>query len=508
MDVSSTSDNAQPEALDLRHAVTQNEYRVQKQISKGSYGDVFVAERISDGRLVCLKQMDLEFLSTGERNGCLEEVRLLQSLPHHPHIIRLYDAFWDVSIVAIKHRLVLSLEYAAAGDLDVFIQSQPRDVTQTLRIFAQVLTGVGFLHSRHILHRDLKSKNIFCFNDERVVVGDFGTCKPLASTVAMAKTLVGSPLYMSPELLDDEPYSFSTDVWSLGCVLYELLTSRTPFAAPSYPAVVLKITKAAYDPLPPSIPGDVQGLVAKMLQRDPHERPSIAEILDMEIVKQHCQDVRAVNAEPREDVESVSSEEEPPPEYQETEEAVDCIDPSRVAEESFEDCGQPSGEKDTAHFLLPPPAPVTTTKALTHAELVHDSSGLPLPPPPAPQSRKPNSTSSTAAVYPTDRARLASILSRERLQMHRQHKTQAASSDDTSRYLSCIPHLDADRVPSNAGTRVVKKKPTPRTASSPPQAQRIRPRASLPETNMMIVGTKVRAVVDGSKVSSRAPGQH
>lgn len=155
----------------------------------------------------------------------------------------------------------------------------------------QIVKGVAFLHARNVLHRDLKPHNVFLFRSSeqstgiltgvRTVVGDFGSSKTLSSSAALAQTVVGSPLYMSPELLESEPHGPPTDVWSLGCLLYELLVGQPPFRAPSYPAVVRKITRGEYAPLTVEQAGDdkVRELVGLMLQRDPSRRPTADDLL-------------------------------------------------------------------------------------------------------------------------------------------------------------------------------------------------------------------------------------
>ncbi|RHY07370.1 hypothetical protein DYB25_013496 [Aphanomyces astaci] len=106
------------------------------------------------------------------------------------------------------------------------------------------------MHGCHVLHRDLKPKNVFVFENGRVVVGDFGISKCLDLSNGFAQTLVGSPAYMCPEIFEGQPYHFKADVWALGCILYELLTGRCPFKASSYPALVTRITSGVFDPLP------------------------------------------------------------------------------------------------------------------------------------------------------------------------------------------------------------------------------------------------------------------
>lgn len=447
----------------LRRCWSSDEYTIIKQISKGSYGDVYLAERHLDSKRVCLKQVDLDFLSAHERLGCVEEIRLLRSLPHHPHIVQCFDAFVETAATPENTCLMLVLEYGDAGDLDMFIQSSLETagsipVENALQIVAQIASGLAFLHSNRILHRDIKSKNVFRFSDGRVAIGDFGTSKSLTQTTALAHTLVGSPLYMSPELLDGHAYSYPSDVWSLGCVLYEVLAGHTPFLAASYPAVVFKISKGVYDPLAATIPAEVAQLVASMLALDPQKRPTMDEILAMPVVRNYVDFDLAAQV--------YSSHESP-----------------------TQNVSAPVTE---VPVLLPPPAPVLV--AVTPAPLaVHEASIVPVPPPPpAPviAKAKPTDQRQSQAIYPTSRASLANILSRERLHVHRQRRSELETALPTN-LLSCVPVLDAtgvERPPTTTPQRGMRMRPATTTSKR-------RPGAAVPPDTMMVIGKKVDSVL-------------
>jgi serine/threonine protein kinase len=316
------------------------------------------------------------------------------------------------------------------------------------------VTGLSFLHQHHVLHRDIKSKNIFRFSDGRVVIGDFGACKSLVHTMVLANTVVGSPLYMSPELLDGQPYSFSSDIWSLGCLLYELFAGTTPFVAASYPAVLFRITKGTYGQLPSSVPEDIQSLVARMLSLDPAQRPTVEDLLLLPAIQSRLIDSQAA---PRDSLmEGATSGSD----TMAIDIAVVAVDGSNVSS-SYPPIPEASHGEE---FLLPPPPPMSAAQLITPR-----TKDPPLPSPPPQTSTKPQHKSQRTNVsigYPTNRASIANvsarrsysivasalvetevhlffafqILSRERLHLHKDQQRQAATTAGAeAKFLSCVP---------------------------------------------------------------------
>ncbi|KAG1697298.1 hypothetical protein DVH05_016582 [Phytophthora capsici] len=200
------------------------------------------------------------------------------------NIIKFHEAFWADNPDEL---LILSLEYADGGDLEQYLRSNSIQEAKAREIFTQVAQGVDHLHRNRVVHRDLKCGNVFLFQSGRVVLGDFGTSKQLPPASdsqvlgpeALTSIVVGSPLYMSPEMLEGELHGFATDIWSLGCVLYEMLAGKPAFSAPSYPAVVYRITQGQYEPLSAAVSSEAVELIASMLQKDPENRPNIAKVL-------------------------------------------------------------------------------------------------------------------------------------------------------------------------------------------------------------------------------------
>ncbi|XP_022786792.1 serine/threonine-protein kinase Nek5-like [Stylophora pistillata] len=114
---------------------------------------------------------------------------------------------------------------------------------QVLDYFVQICLGLKHVHDRKILHRDLKSQNIFLTKNGIVKLGDFGIARVLHSTMELARTCIGTPYYLSPEICENKPYNNKSDIWSLGCVLYELLTLKHAFEAGNMKNLVLKIIR-------------------------------------------------------------------------------------------------------------------------------------------------------------------------------------------------------------------------------------------------------------------------
>jgi NIMA (never in mitosis gene a)-related kinase 1/4/5 len=154
-----------------------------------------------------------------------QEVDLLRKLDH-PYIVSYKDSFFD----SRKEHLCIVQTFCDGGDISTRVRDahgKRFSEDQILEWFVQILLALLSIHGKKILHRDLKTQNIFLVKkDESVRLGDFGIARVLNSTVALAHTAIGTPLYMSPEVCRNQPYGFKSDVWALGCVLYELTTLK------------------------------------------------------------------------------------------------------------------------------------------------------------------------------------------------------------------------------------------------------------------------------------------
>jgi serine/threonine protein kinase len=141
-----------------------------------------------------------------------------------------------------------------------------------------------YLHEKKILHRDLKTQNIF-LKHGRVRLGDFGIAKILDSTRELANTCIGTPYYMSPELFKQKPYSYKSDIWALGCIMYEICNLRHAFDAQSISGLAIKILNGQYTPLSTTYSKTLRELITKMLSINPKDRPTIWDIINKPIIK-------------------------------------------------------------------------------------------------------------------------------------------------------------------------------------------------------------------------------
>lgn len=203
-------------------------YQVKKIIGSGEFCVVYKAVHQRTGETVALKQLKIcQMFDAKERFHSLSEIRLLRKL-EHPNIIRHIESFF------VNNELFIVLEYADAGDLSKmlnYFRRKGERVPEKIvwNFFAQICAGLTYMHQQRAMHRDIKPANVLIYKRGTVKLSDFGFSRLLNATTDNAKTLVGTPYYMAPERLNEMEYNFSADIWSLGCLLYELITLMPPF---------------------------------------------------------------------------------------------------------------------------------------------------------------------------------------------------------------------------------------------------------------------------------------
>ena len=267
---------------------TLDEYDVLKAIGKGKFSVVYRASRKSDGRLVAVKKVAIvDIMDKKTREKTLKEVKLLQRLKH-PNVVAYLDAFLDGDAMdGGSSDLIIVLEWAEAGDLKrqlrKAIQKRARFEERIIwRYFSQIADAIGYMHSQRIMHRDLKPANIFLMADGTIKVGDLGLSRSLSENTLQAHSKVGTPLYMSPEVLRGNGYAFKSDVWSLGCILYELSALKSPFKEEGLNLYGLfqKINKGTYPPVPQPYSKTLRLLVRDMLMVDVDQRIGIVQVVE------------------------------------------------------------------------------------------------------------------------------------------------------------------------------------------------------------------------------------
>ena len=197
----------------------------------------------------------------------------------------------------------------------------------------QLLESLKYLNEKKVIHRDIKSSNVYLTVDGNLKLGDFGIAKVLSCTSDVAKTVVGTPYYMSPEVCENKPYTSKSDIWSLGCLFYELATLRHPFIGNSFLALVMNILKSSPDPIE-YYSEPVKTIISMMLTKDSKVRPSAAEILNMPYFSQ---EEKSEKAEIEYDISFSSEGQEILYDYKEETMAVSGINPLELINtDSFE----------------------------------------------------------------------------------------------------------------------------------------------------------------------------
>ncbi|XP_043388439.1 serine/threonine-protein kinase Nek3 isoform X3 [Chelonia mydas] len=202
------------------------EYTMLKVLGEGSFGRVLLVFHKSSDQKYAMKEIRLPKSPSDVQNSRKEAILL--SKMKHPHIVAYKESF------EADGHLYIVMEYCDDGDLMQKIKYQrgklfPEDTI--LHWFVQMCLGVKHIHDRRVLHRDIKSKNIFLTQNGKVKLGDFGSARLLTNPMAYACTYVGTPYYVPPEIWENMPYNNKSDMWSLGCILYELCALKHPMTA-------------------------------------------------------------------------------------------------------------------------------------------------------------------------------------------------------------------------------------------------------------------------------------
>ncbi|KAK9914866.1 hypothetical protein WJX75_001495 [Coccomyxa subellipsoidea] len=230
------------------------QYEVRKELGEGAFGRVVKVRRRRDGRMFVAKIMHDRGMTDKARVEAQNEVAVLASLDH-PNVVKYYECFAERG-----NQVKIVMELCEDGDLDGFLKAQGgRHLSEEeiMHKFVQICLSVHYVHSKGLIHRDLKTCNLL-LDSGIVKLGDFGISKVISAQQNAAQTMVGTPYYMSPEIFKGKGYGPKTDVWALGCILYEMCCLRKAFEAPNLGAITIKIMSGKYAPIPGQYSNDMR----------------------------------------------------------------------------------------------------------------------------------------------------------------------------------------------------------------------------------------------------------
>ena len=270
-----------------------NDFQILQKLGEGAYSTVYKVKRLIDNNIYALKKVKLLNLSDKEKSNALNEVRILASVKSN-NVISYKEAFFDEK----DSTLGIVMEYADKGDLYQRIIEHKKtakffEESEIWNIFIQLVKGLKSLHDLKILHRDLKSANVFLCSDGTVKLGDLNVSK--VARRGLGYTQTGTPYYASPEVWKDQPYDNKSDIWSLGCVLYEMITLKPPFRAENMEGLFHKVIKGQIQRIPDRFTDDLFSVVKLLLQVNSENRPSCDRILKNTIVKKRIEYFNSFN---------------------------------------------------------------------------------------------------------------------------------------------------------------------------------------------------------------------
>lgn len=265
-----------------------NEFEILKEFGKGAFSSVCLVKRKLDNIIYAMKRVKMTKLNSKEKDNALNEVRILASISH-PNIIEYKEAFFDDD----SQTLNLVMEYASEGDMEMSIKKHIKEKTMfkesdIWRYLIQMTLALDALHSNKIMHRDLKSANVF-LKDGQIKLGDLNVSKVVK--MGLAYTQTGTPYYASPEVWSDKPYEYKSDIWSMGCVLYEICTLKPPFKGNNLEELYKNVMKGQFESISSSYSKELTSLISSMIRLNHLTRPTCNIILNNLKVKELIQQI-------------------------------------------------------------------------------------------------------------------------------------------------------------------------------------------------------------------------
>ena len=266
-----------------------NDYEIVKELGNGTGTHIFlVTKNSSDNKnYYVIKQINLEGLSSEEKKTFKNEANILSKIKSE-YVVKFIEDFEENNCYNIV------MEYCEGGDLQKFLEERkkiPLNDNFIWKLFIQIVIGLGEIHNMNILHRDLKTPNIFLTKNNDIRIGDLGIAKQLLR-FRFTNTVIGTPYYLSPEICKNKPYNEKSDIWALGCVLYELCTFNHPFESTNQASLIKKILEQNPNPIPTTFDYNFNILVKQLLQKEKNKRPSCKIILKLPYVMKKAKELR------------------------------------------------------------------------------------------------------------------------------------------------------------------------------------------------------------------------
>lgn len=258
-----------------RTSLDRSQFMLESQIGTGSFGTVFCAVHIPTNIRCAIKRIDLETSDDGIEE-IQKEISILAEC-HNDFITRYFGCFVH------EFELWIVMEYLGGGScLDLIKELRPKTLEEPViaEILYQVVNGLAYLHSNGKIHRDIKAANVLVSDSGDVKIADFGVAAQLSSHLSRRNTFVGTPYWMAPEVINEQDYSFSADVWSLGITALELANGRPPRSELHPMKALFTIPRSEPPRLSPKFSAEFQNFVASCLQMDSQRRQTVKQLMD------------------------------------------------------------------------------------------------------------------------------------------------------------------------------------------------------------------------------------
>lgn len=274
-----------------------DDYIILDKIGKGNGQNlIYKVKHLEKNKVFALKKIVYDKNNKADNERTFNEIRIFKEMDHL-YIIKYYD------YIIKNEYLFIIMEYAAGGDLQKIVKKNLENGThikenQIWIWFLQICQALKYIHLKKILHRDIKTQNIFLDENKNIKLGDFGISKKLENTTDYAITSIGTPFFLPPEMCNGEKYNMKADIWMLGCVLYELCSLKKPFKGDNMIALINNIKKDEIPDIPPMYSNEMKEMVKLLTKKDDSKRPYIREILELDLI------IKKMNENKIEDIDS------------------------------------------------------------------------------------------------------------------------------------------------------------------------------------------------------------